>query len=122
MSKAIDSPVPSVTRFAASRYLNHLLPGPTPWEFVRRRRNGHTSVRSKGMWLCFRPVRGFILLLLAIPTPAQGPTTGSVEGIVKDPRSGVVAGVTEIGNKNSDHQLPGPSKAALRPDFVMEQV
>src|SRR5207302_9989814 len=48
----------------------------------------------KRLSICIVFVLGFVLLLMAGPAKAQLGNSGSIEGVVKDPSGGVVAGAT----------------------------
>src|SRR5258708_35890006 len=48
----------------------------------------------KRLSLCMILVVGFVVLLTAGPAEAQLGNSGSIEGVVKDPTGGVIAGAT----------------------------
>ncbi|HYT22214.1 MAG TPA: carboxypeptidase-like regulatory domain-containing protein, partial [Candidatus Polarisedimenticolia bacterium] len=48
----------------------------------------------KRLSICTGFVLGIVLLLTAAPAKAQMGNSGSIEGVVKDPSGGVVAGAT----------------------------
>jgi len=50
----------------------------------------------KRLSICTGFVLGIVLLLTAAPTKAQMGNSGSIEGVVKDPSGGVVAGATSL--------------------------